>query len=103
MKHGGEMLQGVPGHHSQHSARFGRLYGQEHGGEECGVAFLHERGEAHASLSEWGFKHEAGEGVVEWEVELLCLGRFRVVLPQHSCGRTSCVVASCVSLLLILA
>ena len=62
MKHGGEMLQGVPGHHSQHSARFGRLHGQEHGGEECGVAFLHERGEAHASLSEWSIEHEAGEG-----------------------------------------
>jgi hypothetical protein len=65
MKHGGEMLQSVPGHHSQHGARFGRLHGQEHGGEECGVALLRERGKAHASLSQWSFEHEAGEGVVE--------------------------------------
>ena len=28
-------------------------------------------GEAHASLSKWSFEHEAGQGVVEGEVEFL--------------------------------
>ena len=64
MKHGGELLQGAraPGHHSQHGALFARLHGQEHGGEESGVALFRERGKAHASLSKWSFEHEAGQG-----------------------------------------
>ena len=71
MKHGGEVLQGAPRHHSQHGALFARLHGQEHGGEESGVALFRERGEAHASLLKWRFEHEAGQGVVEGEVEFL--------------------------------
>ena len=49
MKHGGELLQGASGRHSQHGALFARLHGQEHGGEESCVALFRERGEARAS------------------------------------------------------